>query len=301
MAPPGNGRDGLAFSPPDSREMGRMSDFLSGILGRAFGGAGRGQASGMGGALKLAAAAFVLHQLMKHFGGGQGSAAQTSKSATAPPPQQGSGGILGGLFGGGGGGASGGMTGTGGAGEGLGGLLGGLEGMLGRLRGEGLSREVDSWVSTGSNQPVAPQRLAPAFDPAELDQAARQAGTDRGTFLDEVGRLLPDLVDRMTPGGRVPRDPSELQGRASGGGGFEGLLAGLLGEERRAEDTPQGPTGAIPRSGPGAALYGGSGGDAGRGAGGEAGTPRFSDDAPGPGAAPSSGPGGPPLPSSGRR
>ncbi len=264
-----------------------MSDFLSGILGRAFGGAGRGGASGMGNALKVAAAALVLQQLTKHFGGGRAG-------AEAPPPRSGAaqttgGSVLGDLFGGGAAG--------GGAGAGTGGLLGGLEGMLGRLRGQGLSQQVDSWVGTGPNAPVAPRELEAAFDPAEVDAIARQAGTDRTSLLDEVSRILPDLVDRMTPGGRVPQDQAELEGReGGGGGGLSGLLASLSGG---GEEDRQGMGGATPPAGPLAAPHGGMA--VGRGAGGEAGMPRLSDDPPGAaGEGPASGVGGPPLPREGR-
>ena len=199
---------------------------MSGLFG---GGRDSGVGGGLPTAVKLAAAALLAHQLMKH--------AQAERGAADATPATGGGGGLGGLLGsllgqggptlpaGGPGAPSG-----GGLGDLLGGLLGGgalggLGGLLGGLRDQGLGHKVDSWVGHGQNQPVAPQEVERAFDPADLDEAARRAGTDRGTLLDELSRLLPGMVDRMTPNGRLPQRGEEL----GGAGGIGGLLGQLLG------------------------------------------------------------------------
>jgi len=107
-----------------------------------------------------------------------------------------------------------------------GGAFGGLGGLLDSFRGQGLGHKVDSWVAPGENHPVAPHELERAFDPAELDEAARHAGTDRGTLLNEVSRMLPGMVDRMTPGGRIPQREEDL------GHGGVGRLLGQLFDSR---------------------------------------------------------------------
>ena len=204
-----------------------MSDLFSGRSASGFNG-------GLGGSLpngvKLAAVALLVHQLMKHR---QGEAAPQAGGG-------GLGGLLGGLLGGAaaaapasqagglGGGSSGGLGGVlggllgGGAG---GGLLGGLGGLLTGLRGQGLGQQVDSWVQPGSNQPVSPQDLERGFDAQELDEAARHAGTDRGTLLQELSAMLPQAVDRMTPQGQMPQHEADL-----GSGGLGGLIGNLLGQ-----------------------------------------------------------------------
>ncbi len=209
-----------------------MSNFFGG------GGGGGGLTGGMSNAAKLAAGALLVHQLMKHA---RGDAASGGGGMTGG----GMGGMLGGLLGGstagagsmGTGAAGGGMSGgglgglLGGAGlgallsgGGLGSLIGGLGGMLGNLRGQGLGSQVDSWVSPGPNQQVSAQDLERGFDPGELDEAARQAGTDRGSVLQEMSGLLPQLVDRATPQGSMPSREEDV-----GHGGLGGLLSGLLG------------------------------------------------------------------------
>jgi uncharacterized protein YidB (DUF937 family) len=175
----------------------------------------------------LAAAALLAHQLMQHAQAEQGAA------SAEPTGGGGLGGLLGSLLGQGGGPSpTGGPGAPGGSGGGLGGVLGGLlgggalgglGGLLGGLRDQGLGHKVDSWVGHGENHPVAPHEVERAFDPAELDEAARRAGTDRGTLLDELSRMLPGMVDGMTPHGRPPQRREEI------GGGIPGVLGRLLG------------------------------------------------------------------------
>lgn len=214
-----------------------MSDMFSGRSGQ-----GGGLAGGLSSGVKMAAVALLVQQLMKHArsqGADQpqptpGSATPASATPAGDTADAGGGGlgglggILGGLLGGGGlGGALGGAMGGGGMGggnAGLGGLLGGLAGMLGGMRGQGLDRHVDSWVSPGPNETISPQDLERSFDPQELDNAARQAGTDRQQLLEELSRTLPQFVDRMTPGGQMPQREEEVHG-----GGIGGLLSSLLG------------------------------------------------------------------------
>lgn len=201
-----------------------MSGFFSGR-------SGGGLAGGLPNGVKLAAVAFLIHQLMKQRG-----AADQAPGGMAPAGMgQGGGGglgdILGSLLGGAGGGGlgagSGGMQGGGlggllAGGGGLGGLLGGLAGMLGGMRGRGLSQQVDSWVSPNENQPVSAQDLEQHFDPRDLDEAAQQAGTDRASLLEELRHVLPQFVDRMTPQGTLPQPGAEPQ--ASGGSGDLGSV-----------------------------------------------------------------------------
>ena len=223
-----------------------MSGFLSGR-------GGGGLAGGLSGGVKMAAVGLLVHQLMKHAQGERaGGAGDTAARGGEPTTGGGLGGILGGLFGGGAtpastggglGGLLGGGAGAGGGlgallgGGGLGGLLGGLGGMLGGMRDKGLGQHVDSWVSPGANQPVSAREIESAFDPQELDEAARRAGTDKESLLNELSRLLPQFVDRATPRGQVPQREEDL-----GGGGFGGLLGSLFGGD--GDRQPGGPAGS---------------------------------------------------------
>ncbi len=164
-----------------------------------FGRSGGGLAGGLSGGMKMAAVALLIQQMMKHSGS---QAAPGSAQAPQADGGGGLGGILGGLLGGG---------------AATGGILGGLGGLLGGLRSQGLERHVDSWVQPGPNQQISADELSRAFDPQDIDAAAQQAGTDRGTLMHEVSRILPEMVDRMTPHGRVPQHEGEVEGGSMGG------------------------------------------------------------------------------------
>lgn len=196
-----------------------------------------GLTGGMGTGMKLAAGALLLHLLMKHARQeqtetGQQAPATGGGSTTGAGGMGGLGGILGGLLGGGRGQPSqagmggGGLGGLGAAmgGAGLGGILSGLGGLLGSLRNQGLGHQVDSWVNHGPNQPVDPRQLEAAIDPQDLDEAARQTGTDRNSVLQELSHMLPTAVDKMTPDGRLPQPGEENRT-----GGFDDLVRSVLG------------------------------------------------------------------------
>ena len=129
--------------------------------------------------------------------------------------------ILGGLFGGKPGGAPGAAPGGKPGGSladmlpgGLGGLLGGaaaggvLSGGLGnilkQLQNSGQGRVAQSWVGTGPNEEIAPDALANALGGDTLDALSRQTGMPRDELLKGLSQHLPELVDKLTPNGRLP-------------------------------------------------------------------------------------------------
>lgn len=103
-----------------------------------------------------------------------------------------------------------------GASGGLGGLLGGLGagGMLSggigelveRFKRNGQSQAADSWVSTGPNQPLAPDQLEQAIGPDTLNSLSQHTGLSRDELLSRLTRELPEAVDKFTPQGRVPTE-----------------------------------------------------------------------------------------------
>jgi uncharacterized protein YidB (DUF937 family) len=85
-----------------------------------------------------------------------------------------------------------------------GGLAGGLGGLLEKLQKGGLGDVADSWVNPGANKPVQPNDLGSAIGNSTISDIARQAGVSEQELLKQLSVILPGLVDKMTPGGRVP-------------------------------------------------------------------------------------------------
>lgn len=106
---------------------------------------------------------------------------------------------------------------------------GGLQGLLSMLQQHGLGGAVQSWVGTGSNQPVSGDALGDALQKGGMgslvQEAAAKLGVDPSTVLGGLSSILPHAVDHLTPDGQVPEQTQNQ------GGGFDlGMLEGLAGK-----------------------------------------------------------------------
>ena len=87
---------------------------------------------------------------------------------------------------------------------------GGIEGLLAKMQQAGYGGQAQSWIGTGQNQPVPPDALSQIFGQGQLADIARQLGMSREDAAGGLARALPDVVDRMTPEGRIPEDTNDL-------------------------------------------------------------------------------------------
>jgi uncharacterized protein YidB (DUF937 family) len=88
---------------------------------------------------------------------------------------------------------------------------GGLSGLLEKLKAGGLGSAVQSWVGTGANQKVSPDQVRDALGEDHVQEIARDAGVSADKASGGLAALLPSLVDKLTPGGKLP-DQSSLSG-----------------------------------------------------------------------------------------
>jgi len=107
------------------------------------------------------------------------------------------------LFGGGSGAGSGTSAGSQ-SGDGAGGLLGGLGGLLDKLQKGGLGDAANSWVGPGQNQPVSPGQLGSALGPDIIKTLAQKSGLSEEELTKSLSQVLPGIVDKLTPAGRMP-------------------------------------------------------------------------------------------------
>jgi uncharacterized protein YidB (DUF937 family) len=106
---------------------------------------------------------------------------------------------------------------------------GGVDGLVTRLRQGGLDQEVDSWVSTGPNRSVDPQRLGDALGPETVQRLANRTGLDVSALLPLLAAFLPQLIDMLTPDGQAPSGGLNGAIGSGGLGDLGGLLGGLMG------------------------------------------------------------------------
>ena len=85
-----------------------------------------------------------------------------------------------------------------------GGLLGGLGGLLNKLQQGGLGDQTKSWVGSGQNQPVSPGQVGSALGPSIIKTLSQQTGLSEDDLTKQLSQVLPGLVDKLTPNGRLP-------------------------------------------------------------------------------------------------
>ncbi|MGL4768425.1 MAG: YidB family protein [Formosimonas sp.] len=144
-------------------------------------------------------------------GGVQGALLQAVIGMMAGGQQQqsGLGGLIGGLLGGG-------QQQSGGLGGLLGGLLGGgqqqastqVAGGLGNLTGMlsqlGLGKQVESWIGTGENESISADDIQNTLGSnGTLSELAKSAGVSETEAAGGLAQLLPELVNKLTPNGKV--------------------------------------------------------------------------------------------------
>lgn len=81
---------------------------------------------------------------------------------------------------------------------------GGVPALLQELKDSGLQDQVASWIGTGANQAVSGDQLTQALGDEQLARIAQQAGVEPAEAATGMARLLPQIIDHLTPNGRVP-------------------------------------------------------------------------------------------------
>ncbi len=90
--------------------------------------------------------------------------------------------------------------------------VGGLDGLVQKFTKGGLGDIVSSWVSTGANLPITPEQIQKGLGPTQISQMASQAGLSPDAMSKQLAKLLPGVVDKLTPDGKVPAQDLLAQG-----------------------------------------------------------------------------------------
>lgn len=160
--------------------------------------------------MAMAILALLAWKAVKHFSGNQPGASPApapspGNSANAGLPGGGIGGSLGDILKGG----LGGLLAGGAAGSVI---SGGLGDLLKQFQQNGQNEVANSWVGPGPNKQISPNDLASALGADQINALSAQSGLSRDELLAGLSQHLPDVIDQLTPDGRLPTE-SELSGR----------------------------------------------------------------------------------------
>jgi uncharacterized protein YidB (DUF937 family) len=80
---------------------------------------------------------------------------------------------------------------------------GGVAGIVQAFQKNGLGDIVNSWVGTGKNLPVTPDQIKQGLGSDFLSQLAGKAGVSPDAASAQLSSLLPDVIDKVTPNGKI--------------------------------------------------------------------------------------------------
>ncbi len=100
--------------------------------------------------------------------------------------------------------------------NGLGGLLGGaaaggilstgLGDLLKQFTQNGNPAAPNSWIGTGPNHAISPDDVESGLGADSIRSLSEHSGLPREQVLSELAKGLPDVVDQLTPHGRIPAE-----------------------------------------------------------------------------------------------
>ena len=185
-----------------------LMDIFNGMQNGPRGATGR-SGGGMS-PITMALMGLLAYKAIKSFGGSSSAPTTPSNpgSGAGAPGNMPSGGLgLDEILRGGSGQGSGGLGGVlGGLGAGgLGSVLsGGLGDLLDQFHGAGKGDAAKSWVGTEQNHPISLNDLSQVLTPEQIEFLTQRTGLSREELLAGLSEQLPDVVNRLTPDGRLP-------------------------------------------------------------------------------------------------
>jgi uncharacterized protein YidB (DUF937 family) len=101
---------------------------------------------------------------------------------------------------------------------------GGIESVLSKLKAVGLGEAVESWLSSEKNQPLTAEHVKTALKSETLSRLAEQTGMDISTVTKVIAKHLPDVVDKLSPDGKISQ---------ALGAGFMAAIKSAFGSEEK--------------------------------------------------------------------
>ena len=100
---------------------------------------------------------------------------------------------------------------------------GGLQNLISQFDAKGLGDVVGSWVGTGQNKSISPDQIQNVLGSDALSGIASKLGLNVNDLSGQLSNLLPGVVDKLTPNGKVPEGDIMSKGMD--------LLGGLFGKK----------------------------------------------------------------------
>ena len=83
-------------------------------------------------------------------------------------------------------------------------LAAALPALIDRFKSAGLGHLVESWVGSGANHAATPEQIKQGIGAEKLSELAKQAGIPVDQLAAKLAKYLPQIIDKLTPGGKLP-------------------------------------------------------------------------------------------------
>lgn len=87
---------------------------------------------------------------------------------------------------------------------------GGMNAVLDKFRQKGMTRQAQSWMSTGENQAIDEQSVEQVVGQQELREMAQRLGVPEQEVAQAFAEIMPEMVDKLTPDGQLPQEADEV-------------------------------------------------------------------------------------------
>ena len=180
-----------------------LLDVLNGMQNGPRGQQNSNASSGGMSPITMAVLGLLAYKAFKSLTGQPGATpaipGRTAGPATLPGTNANAGGGIGDLLKGGLGGLL-----AGGAAGGI--LSGGLNDLLKQFQQTGQGEVAKSWVDTGPNASISPNDLGKALGADQINTLMAHSGLSRDELLAGLSQHLPEVVNQLTPEGRLPTE-----------------------------------------------------------------------------------------------
>ena len=82
--------------------------------------------------------------------------------------------------------------------------IGGLAGLAQLFTRQGQGDAMASWISTGKNLPISPDAIINVLGQGRIQEMAGKLGLSTADVAKGLASALPNLVDKLTPDGKLP-------------------------------------------------------------------------------------------------
>jgi uncharacterized protein YidB (DUF937 family) len=81
---------------------------------------------------------------------------------------------------------------------------GALASLTNAFQSAGLGNILQSWIGTGQNLPISADQIRKVLGSGTIADLAKKAGIGESETTSALAGLLPQVIDKVTPGGNVP-------------------------------------------------------------------------------------------------